>query len=82
MSIAFYMVLTLAAMNDIIALKFHISLNATTCIDVVRHRLRRHLLPQWLTALRTSARLLLALPLPVGRDVLAVSAVAGVAEDA
>jgi ubiquinol-cytochrome c reductase cytochrome b subunit len=30
MAIAFYMVLTLAAMNDIIALKFHISLNATT----------------------------------------------------
>src|SRR5690349_20044510 len=32
MAIAFYMVLTLAAMNDIIALKFHISLNATTWI--------------------------------------------------
>jgi ubiquinol-cytochrome c reductase cytochrome b subunit len=31
-AIAFYMVLTLAAMNDIIALKFHISLNATTWI--------------------------------------------------
>ena len=32
MAIAFYLVLTLAAMNDIIALKFHISLNATTWI--------------------------------------------------
>jgi ubiquinol-cytochrome c reductase cytochrome b subunit len=30
MAIAFYMVLTLGAMNDIIAWKFHISLNATT----------------------------------------------------
>ena len=32
MAISFYMILTLAAMNDIIALKFHISLNATTWI--------------------------------------------------
>ncbi len=32
MAIAFYMVLTLAAMNDVIAFKFHISLNATTWI--------------------------------------------------
>jgi ubiquinol-cytochrome c reductase cytochrome b subunit len=32
MAIAFYMVLTLSAMNDIIADKFHISLNATTWI--------------------------------------------------
>src|SRR3981081_4032166 len=32
MAIAFYMVLTLVAMNDIIAWKFHISLNATTWI--------------------------------------------------
>jgi len=32
MAIAFYLVLTLGAMNDIIALKFHISLNATTWI--------------------------------------------------
>jgi ubiquinol-cytochrome c reductase cytochrome b subunit len=32
MAIAFYLVLTLSAMNDIIALKFHISLNATTWI--------------------------------------------------
>jgi ubiquinol-cytochrome c reductase cytochrome b subunit len=30
MAIALYLVLTLAAMNDIIALKFHVSLNATT----------------------------------------------------
>jgi ubiquinol-cytochrome c reductase cytochrome b subunit len=32
MAIAFYLVLTFACMNDIIALKFHISLNATTWI--------------------------------------------------
>ena len=32
MAIAFYMVLTLSATNDVIALKFHISLNATTWI--------------------------------------------------
>jgi quinol---cytochrome-c reductase cytochrome b subunit len=32
MAIAFYMVLTLSAMNDVIAFKFHISLNATTWI--------------------------------------------------
>src|SRR6185312_16395727 len=32
MAIAFYMVLTVSAMNDIIALKFHISLNAMTWI--------------------------------------------------
>ena len=32
MAIAFYMVLTYSAMNDIIAYKFHVSLNATTWI--------------------------------------------------
>ena len=32
MAISFYMILTYACMNDIIALKFHISLNATTWI--------------------------------------------------
>jgi ubiquinol-cytochrome c reductase cytochrome b subunit len=32
MAIAFYSVLTLGAMNDIIALKFHVSLNATTWV--------------------------------------------------
>ena len=32
MAIAFYMVLTLSSINDIIALKFDISLNATTWI--------------------------------------------------
>jgi ubiquinol-cytochrome c reductase cytochrome b subunit len=35
MAIAFYMVLTMGAMNDIIALKFNISLNATTWIGRV-----------------------------------------------
>jgi ubiquinol-cytochrome c reductase cytochrome b subunit len=34
-AIAFYIVLTFACMNDIIALKFHISLNATTWIGRV-----------------------------------------------
>ncbi|HUB58655.1 MAG TPA: cytochrome bc complex cytochrome b subunit [Mycobacterium sp.] len=32
MAIAFYMVLTLSAMNDVLAFKFHVSLNATTWI--------------------------------------------------
>jgi ubiquinol-cytochrome c reductase cytochrome b subunit len=32
MAIAFYLVLTLSAMNDVLAFKFHISLNATTWI--------------------------------------------------
>lgn len=32
MAISFYMLLTLCAMNDVLALKFHISLNATTWI--------------------------------------------------
>jgi ubiquinol-cytochrome c reductase cytochrome b subunit len=32
MAIAFYMVLTLSAMNDVLAFKFHGSLNATTWI--------------------------------------------------
>ncbi|WIM86803.1 cytochrome bc complex cytochrome b subunit [Candidatus Mycobacterium wuenschmannii] len=32
MAIAFYLVLTLGAMNDVIALQFHVSLNATTWI--------------------------------------------------
>jgi ubiquinol-cytochrome c reductase cytochrome b subunit len=32
MAIAFYMVLTLSAMNDVLAYKFHVSLNATTWI--------------------------------------------------
>ncbi|WP_026918687.1 cytochrome b [Gordonia shandongensis] len=32
MALAFYIILTLSTMNDIIALKFHISLNATTWI--------------------------------------------------
>src|ERR1700741_3303425 len=32
MAIAFYLVLTLSAMNDVLAFKFHVSLNATTWI--------------------------------------------------
>lgn len=60
MAIAFYMVLTLSAMNDIIALKFHISLNATTWIG----RIGMVLLPpivyyvayRWAIALQRSDR--------------------------
>ncbi|WNG85647.1 cytochrome bc complex cytochrome b subunit [Mycobacterium sp. ITM-2016-00317] len=59
-AIAFYLVLTFACMNDIIALKFHISLNATTWIG----RVGMVLLPaivyfvtyRWAVALQRSDR--------------------------
>ncbi|OBJ87235.1 MAG: cytochrome bc complex cytochrome b subunit [Mycobacterium sp.] len=64
MAIAFYMVLTLSAMNDIIALKFHISLNATTWMG----RIAMVILPplvyfatyRWCVALQRSDRAVLA----------------------
>ncbi len=64
MAIAFYMVLTLSAMNDIIALKFQISLNATTWIG----RIGMLVLPpivyfatyRWCIALQRSDREVLA----------------------
>src|ERR1700744_4674518 len=63
MAISFYMVLTLAAMNDIIAFKFHISLNATTWIG----RIGMVILPpfvffisyRWCVGLQRSDRALL-----------------------
>ena len=63
MAIAFYMVLTYSAMNDIIALKFHISLNATTWIG----RIGMLVLPpivyfiayRWAVALQRSDRAVL-----------------------
>jgi ubiquinol-cytochrome c reductase cytochrome b subunit len=63
MAIAFYIVLTFACMNDIIALKFHISLNATTWIG----RIGMVVLPpfiyfityRWCVALQRSDRAVL-----------------------
>ncbi|HEY7052003.1 MAG TPA: cytochrome bc complex cytochrome b subunit [Mycobacterium sp.] len=60
MAIAFYMVLTLSAMNDIIALKFHISLNATTWIGrigmVVLPPIVYFIAYRWAVALQRSDR--------------------------
>ncbi len=63
MAIAFYMVLTLAAMNDIIALKFDISLNATTWIGrigmVVLPAVVYYLTYRWCVGLQRSDRAVL-----------------------
>ena len=63
MAIAFYMVLTLAAMNDIIALKFHISLNATTWIGrigmVVLPAIVYYITYRWCIKLQRSDRAVL-----------------------
>jgi ubiquinol-cytochrome c reductase cytochrome b subunit len=60
MAIAFYMVLTLAAMNDILALKLHISLNATTWIGriamVVLPPIVYFIAYRWAVALQRSDR--------------------------
>jgi ubiquinol-cytochrome c reductase cytochrome b subunit len=60
MAIAFYMVLTLSAMNDIIALKFHISLNATTWIGrigmVVAPAIVYYIAYRWAVGLQRSDR--------------------------
>lgn len=60
MAIAFYMVLTYSAMNDIIAYKFHISLNATTWIGriamVVLPPLVFFITYRWAIALQRSDR--------------------------
>lgn len=60
MAIAFYMVLTLSAMNDVIALKFHISLNATTWIGrigmIVLPVLVYFITYRWAVALQRSDR--------------------------
>jgi ubiquinol-cytochrome c reductase cytochrome b subunit len=63
MAIAFYMVLTLAAMNDVIALKFHISLNATTWIGrigmVVLPAIVYYITYRWCVGLQRSDRAVL-----------------------
>jgi ubiquinol-cytochrome c reductase cytochrome b subunit len=63
MAIAFYMVLTLAAMNDVIALNFHISLNATTWIGrigmVVVPAIVYYVTYRWCVALQRSDRAVL-----------------------
>ena len=60
MAIAFYMVLTIASMNDVIALKFHISLNATTWIGrigmVVLPPIVYFITYRWAIALQRSDR--------------------------
>ena len=63
MAIAFYMVLTLAAMNDVIALKFHISLNATTWFGrigmVVLPAIVYYIAYRWCVGLQRSDRAVL-----------------------
>ncbi|MGH3581281.1 MAG: cytochrome bc1 complex cytochrome b subunit, partial [Mycobacterium sp.] len=63
MAISFYMLLTLAAMNDIIALKFHISLNATTWIGrigmVVLPAIVYYIAYRWAIGLQRSDRAVL-----------------------
>jgi ubiquinol-cytochrome c reductase cytochrome b subunit len=63
MAIAFYMVLTLVAMNDIIAWKFHISLNATTWIArigmVVLPAIVYYITYRWCVGLQRSDRAVL-----------------------
>jgi ubiquinol-cytochrome c reductase cytochrome b subunit len=63
MAIAFYLLLTLSTMNDIIALKFHISLNATTWIGrigmVVLPPIVYFVTYRWCVALQRSDRAVL-----------------------
>jgi ubiquinol-cytochrome c reductase cytochrome b subunit len=63
MAIAFYIVLTFACMNDIIALKFHISLNATTWIGrigmVVLPAIVYYVAYRWCIGLQRSDRAVL-----------------------
>ncbi|BBY42113.1 cytochrome bc1 complex cytochrome b subunit [Mycolicibacterium celeriflavum] len=62
-AISLYMLLTLAAMNDIIALKFHISLNATTWIGrigmVVLPAIVYYIAYRWAVGLQRSDRAVL-----------------------
>ncbi|GAC1401091.1 MAG: cytochrome bc complex cytochrome b subunit [Mycobacterium sp.] len=63
MAISFYIVLTFSAMNDIIAYKFHISLNATTWIGrigmVVLPAIVYYITYRWCVALQRSDRAVL-----------------------
>ncbi|BBZ11322.1 cytochrome bc1 complex cytochrome b subunit [Mycobacterium branderi] len=60
MAISFYLVLTLAAMNDVIAYKFHVSLNATTWIGrigmVILPPLVYYITYRWAVGLQRSDR--------------------------
>ncbi len=63
MAISFYIVLTFSAMNDIIAYKFHVSLNATTWIGrigmVVLPAIVYYITYRWCIALQRSDRAVL-----------------------
>ncbi|MDT5150005.1 MAG: ubiquinol-cytochrome c reductase cytochrome b subunit [Mycobacterium sp.] len=63
MAIAFYIVLTFACMNDLIALKFHVSLNATTWIGrigmVVVPAIAYYIAYRWAVSLQRSDRAVL-----------------------
>ncbi|MCP9273719.1 cytochrome bc1 complex cytochrome b subunit [Mycolicibacterium arenosum] len=63
MAISFYIVLTFSAMNDIIAYKFHVSLNATTWIGrigmVVLPAIVYYITYRWAIALQRSDRAVL-----------------------
>jgi len=63
MAFAFYIVLTLSCMNDIIALKFHISLNATTWMGriglIILPPLAYFIAYRWALALQRSDRAVL-----------------------
>jgi len=63
MAIAFYIVLTFSAMNDIIAYKFHVSLNATTWIGrigmVVLPAIVYYITYRWCVGLQRSDRAVL-----------------------
>jgi ubiquinol-cytochrome c reductase cytochrome b subunit len=63
MAISFYILLTFACMNDIIALKFHISLNATTWIGrigmVVLPAIVYYIAYRWAISLQRSDRAVL-----------------------
>ncbi|MCH5644499.1 MULTISPECIES: cytochrome bc complex cytochrome b subunit [unclassified Gordonia (in: high G+C Gram-positive bacteria)] len=64
MAVSFYIILTLSCMNDIIALKFHISLNATTWMGriglIVVPPLAYFIAYRWALALQRSDRAVLA----------------------
>ncbi|MGZ8180268.1 cytochrome bc1 complex cytochrome b subunit [Williamsia sp. SKLECPSW1] len=63
MALGFYIVLTLSCMNDIIALKFHISLNATTWMGriglIIVPPLAYYIAYRWALALQRSDRAVL-----------------------
>jgi ubiquinol-cytochrome c reductase cytochrome b subunit len=63
MALSFYVILTLACMNDIIALKFHVSLNATTWIGriglIIVPPLAYYIAYRWALALQRSDRAVL-----------------------